>query len=219
MATQQAVEWWHWQSEVGQARTALRAEMTENNNRFFARRVALAPCLGRQVKEADAILTALEEKRTPPKFTTFHQGAGALISDAEWQSERASQVLTHFPREEVAVISRYYATLPDFVVWIAKEGDAWRALSGLQKPLAGLTPSDLMHLRVQLETAKSSLDLINLAGPNMLRRSSLLGLPEPTPEVKVVENFCTMNDERYQHFMRTRPRSEFLKSRVESSGS
>jgi len=211
LAAQQAAEWWQWHSEVAQARTALRAEMTDNNNRLFIRRIGVAPCLARQIKEADAILTALEEKRTPGKFTTFHDGLGALISDAEWQSQRASQVLTHFPRDELAVMSRYYATLPDFRVWLGREGDAWRELSGLQKPLAGLTASDLMRLRVQLTTAKSSLDLINLAVPTALRRSKTLGLPDAKGEPLVVENFCTMDDERFQHFMRTRPRAEFLK--------
>ncbi len=204
LAAEQAVTWANWRSEVAQARQALRAEMLDNNNRFFARRLAIAPCLARQVKEADAILTALEEKRAPGKFTNFHQGMGTLINDAEWQAERASQVLTHFPRDELAVMGRYYTMLPFFREWATREGDAWREMSGLRRPLAGLTPSDLMHLRVQLEIAKSALELINYAGATQLRRSKELGLPDAVPETAAVESFCTLDHERYQQFLRSR---------------
>ncbi|MBV9548833.1 MAG: hypothetical protein JO256_04075, partial [Alphaproteobacteria bacterium] len=71
LAGEQAVEWLHWQSEVGTARQAIFAEMADNNSRYFARRVAIAPCMDRQISEADEILTALEEKRPPGKFTNF----------------------------------------------------------------------------------------------------------------------------------------------------
>jgi hypothetical protein len=203
LAAEQAVEWVHWRGEVAAARQALKEEMAFNNQ-FLARRIANAPCLERQIREADAIIAALEARHEPGKFTTFRRGDGNLLSDSEWQSERASQVLTHFPHTELAVMSSYYAILPDVKTWIGTEGESWRELSGLRNPLPGLTSSDLMHLRVSLEAAKQVLNLITLNAPGMLRRSKQLGIADATADTQLVQNFCTMDDERYLRYVRTR---------------
>jgi hypothetical protein len=205
LVAQQAAEWWHWRSEVATARQALKAEMGVNNG-FFARRISNAPCLERQVSEADAILAALEAHHEPSKFTNFRNGNGNLLLESEWQSERASQVLTHFPRAELAVMGSYYAMLPDYKNWISQEGESWRELSGLRKPLPGLTASDLAHLRVSLETAKISLGLIISNAPRMLRWSKQLGIVDPIVDPIMLRNFCTMDDPHWQHYVRTRLR-------------
>jgi hypothetical protein len=197
LAAEQGVEWWHWHNEVVAAREVLHEEIAGNNNRFFARRLAIASCFERQFREADAILSDLEAGRTPGKFTVYRYGSGSVITDAEWQSERASQVLTHFPRAERTLMSRYYAGLPGFNDWIVTEGQAWRELTGLKNPLQGLTPSDLMHLRVSLQTARTMLSLINNNAPRMQRLSDQLGVGEPVVNASAVKNFCTMDDDHY----------------------
>jgi hypothetical protein len=197
LAAEQGVEWWRWHNEVVAAREVLHEEIAGNNNRFFARRLAIASCLERQFREADAILSDLEAGRTPGKFTVYRYGSGSVISDAEWQSERASQVLTHFPRPERTLMSRYYASLPGFNDWIVTEGQAWRELTGLKKPLPGLTQSDLMHLRVSLQTARTMLNLINNSAPRMQRLGDQLGLDEPVVNASAVKSFCTMDDDHY----------------------
>jgi hypothetical protein len=207
LGAEQAVEWVHWRNEVGAAREVLREEIGGNNSRFFARRLAIAPCFERQVREADSILSNLEAGRAAGKFTVYHFGSGSLISDGEWQSERASQVLTHFPRAERTVLSRYYALLPSVNDWVVAEAQAWRELSGLQNPPPGLTASDLMHLRVNLQNAREMLNLITLIAPRLLRYSDQLGVAEPAVDADAVKNFCTMDDDRYQQFLRkSRPR-------------
>src|SRR5258708_2420543 len=55
LAAEQAVEYFHWRSEVSVARKALRDEIAATD-RTLLRRIAIHPCLERQEKEARAIL-------------------------------------------------------------------------------------------------------------------------------------------------------------------
>ena len=156
---EQAVVWLHWQGEVKTARAALAAEFTINDG-FFARRIAFAPCIDRQHDEAQAIIADLQARKPPHHFTNFNASAGAPRSDSEWQSERAAQTLTHFPREELALMSRYYAMLPDFEDWLRTEIVEEEELSILQDPPTGLELATLMQLKVNLASARNTEALI-----------------------------------------------------------
>ena len=118
----------------------------------------------------------LEAGRPSGRFTVFHPGNGLFFSDSEWQSERASQVLTHFPRDELALMSRYYGQLPDFRGFEEQEGAPWRELSILRAPPAAMTASDLMRLKVNLEAAKYFERLIVVNARRQLGLSQRLGV-------------------------------------------
>jgi len=203
LAAEQAAEAWHWHNKVADARAAIAGEMTINNHDFFARRIAIAPCLERQINQADAILSALEAGREPGKFAIFRAGSGSLLSDSEWQSERASQVLVHFPRAELAAMGRYYMMFQDFRPWMASEGEAWQELSILQNPPRGITTSDLIRLRVSLGDALRVERLIILNARRQLRLSKQLGIPGVQAESARVNAFCTLNEPDYQRFLRS----------------
>lgn len=196
------VQSWHWDQEVKEARQALVAEMTANNVNILAFRVAVVPCVNRELNKVDAMLTALEAGTAPDKIAhqRFLRAPGSLIRDSEWQSERASQVLTHFPRAELALMSRYYAQLDDFKNWMTLENSAWSELSVLQKPLAGMTTSDLIRLRVNLDIAKDSEFRIVLNAGRQLGVGKQLGLPSPQVDPVRVKNYCTMSTEEYRRY-------------------
>ena len=97
----------------------------------------------------------LEAGRPPARFTVFQEGMGTALRDNEWQSERASQTLTHFPRAELALMSNHYSNLGYFANWVQDEAEAWRALSVLRRPPQEMPVSDL--LRLQLSMAQLSL--------------------------------------------------------------
>lgn len=193
LAAQQAAEWWNWRGQVTQARRAIFAEMTANGRDFLARRIAITPCMERQIAEADAILSALESKRVPGKLKNFRMGSQSVISDNEWQSERASQSLTHFPRAELAMMSLYYARLDDFRPRVNEERIAWQQLSILQNPPAGITTSDLIRLRAELATAQNMQGLISLNAQRQLVLTRQLGIAVPATDAARVRNFCTMS--------------------------
>ncbi len=196
------VQSWHWDQEVKLAREALQAEITANNSNILAFRVAIVPCVEREIRRVDTILTALEAG-TKPEFTPLHRTPSSLIRDSEWQAERASQVLTHFHRAELALMSRYYAQLDDFRNWMTQETNAWSELSVLQKPLAAMTTSDLIRLRVNLDIAKDSQFRIVLNAGRQLGVSKQLGIPAPAVDPVRVKNYCTMSTERYRDYRRS----------------
>ncbi len=200
LAAEQAVEWLHWQNEVRAARTALTAEFTINDS-FFTRRLDYAPCVDRQIAEAQAIIADLQARKPPRRFTTFHANVGSARSDSEWQSERAAQALTHFPRQELALMGRYYAMLPDMEDWLRKEIAAGHELSILQDPPAGLDLATLMRLKVNLATVQYTERLIVLNAKRQLRLSRQLGHTIPAPEPERTRAFCTLSDQGWTQYI------------------
>jgi len=200
LLAEQTVEWLHWQGEVKVARKALAAEISTNSG-YFARRLAIGPCLQKQIDEARAILTSLETGKPPPPFTVYRYGMGSLLVDGEWQSERASQVLTHFPREELAAMSRHYTQLGDIRPWISAETDVWGQLEALRNPPAGLGPSDFARLRGILGMEERYAYLLELNSRRMLKISDQLKInPEPVDQVRI-EKYCTGSEEEYARYM------------------
>jgi hypothetical protein len=199
------VQSWHWDQEVKKARQALAEEITANNLNILAFRVAVGPCVNRELDKADAILTALEAGTKPESIALLdlRRTPSSLIRDSEWQSERASQVLTHFPRAELALMSRYYAQLDDFKNWMAQEAIAWSELSILQKPLAGMTASDLIRLRVNLVIVKDNEYRIVLNARRQLVVTKQLGIPVPAADPVRMKNYCTMSTEQYRNYRNT----------------
>jgi len=194
------VEEWSWEKEVTAARQAIHAEMTANNENLFAFRIAIAPCVDQELAKADRILTALEAGRDPGVATSLRVPAVTLVRDAELQSERASQVLTHFPRPELALISRYYAQLPDFRGFGSAESTAWGRLRLLPKLPKGITAADLIDLRANLRAAQDAEYLMVLNAKRQLRVSQQLGLARPTVDPVRVRNWCTLDTDAYRRY-------------------
>ena len=205
ISMEQLVETWHWSSEVKVARQAIAAEIATNNTKFFARRIVFAPCNDRQISEARAMIADIEAKRKPRPFTSFHLSSGSLLNDSEWQSERASQVLTHFPRSELALLSRYYTIVQHMDNYRDAEVAAWRELSLLRFPTAELGLAELNRLRVDIIAAQQAESLITLDSATQLRTSKQLGIPTPPVDPLLEKSFCSMDEEHYQAFLRSRP--------------
>jgi hypothetical protein len=201
LAAQQAAEWLHWQGEVKAARKAIHAEMA-NNNGSFARRIDIAHCLKKQAGEAERTLNDLETKRPPGRFTIFHPGNGLFLSDSEWQSERSAQSLTHFPREELALMGRYYAQKGRFEGWIADENAAWQALGALRHPPKDIAAGDLLRLRAALGTVRETERSIVLNATRELNLGRQLGIPI-TPNAGTAEKFCTLDDDAFIEYLQS----------------
>ena len=200
LAGEQAVEWLHWQGEVTMAREAIHAEIASNNANLFATRLALGPCLDRQADEAEHILDDLEARRAPRHFTTFHNGYGAALRDSDWQAERSAQSLTHFPRDELAMIGRYYVPFPEFQTWETAQRDAWRTLSVLRRPPKDIAGSDLLRLRAALMTARDTERLVKLNAVREMNLSHQIGIGPVSADRVRVEKFCTLDYEAYNQF-------------------
>ena len=192
---------WERVCEVKAARKAIHAEMAINNG-SFARRIAIAPCLKKQAGEAERILDDLEAKRPPGRFTIFHPGNGLFLSDSEWQSERSAQSLTHFPREELALMGRYYAQKDRFDDWIADGNVAWQAPGALRHPPENIAAGDLLRLRAALGTVRETERRITLNATRQLNLGRQLGIPI-TPNAVSAEKFCTLDDDAFVEYLQS----------------
>lgn len=202
LAGEQAVEWLHWQGEVKVARQAIQREIAVNSG-TFARRIAIAPCLKRQYNEAEGIIDDLEAGREPRRFTVFHPGNEILISDSEWQSERSAQSLTHFPREELALMGSYYAQKGRFENWIAEQNAAWQNLDALRHPPKNVAAGDLLRLRAALATIRETERSVVLNATRLLGVSSRLGITSIPGVGRMVEKFCTLDEDAFNRYLQS----------------
>jgi hypothetical protein len=197
------VESWNWQREVRDARHAILQEIAANNENSYAYRIALSSCLQKQLSELNANLSALETGRKAVGLSHFSPAPVAFVRDSEWQSERASQVLTHFPRAELALMSRYYGQIEDIKSATIAEGAAFEDLAPLQNPPSGMGVTDLIQLRKSFRSAQALESLVVSFAKRQLRISAQLGVPEPKVDPTRVNNFCTMNQDDFIRYRST----------------
>jgi hypothetical protein len=180
ISLEQFVEYLHWHNEVQIGRQAL-AEEIAATSKFYARRVLIAPCLERRLDEDAGRIRDLAAGRkiAPRAIVPGETSPGGLLGDAEWQSERSSQTLTHFPRAELALMSRFYAQTADLREWIFEEERSLSALAVLADDPDHLGPADLAQSRVNLNTARMLNYLIVLNARRELGTSAQLGIQYP----------------------------------------
>jgi len=200
LAAEQAVEYFHWRNEVAVARKELRAEIA-GLDVAYVRHIALSPCISRQIGEAGAILDSLQSGKTPPSFTVFHHGSPLQIRDSDWQSERSSQILTHFPRAELALMGRFYSDLPGLSALVTEGNTAWSQLSILQNPPPGLGTAEIARLRGELDRVRQMEYVVLLNAHRMLKLSEQMGIARPQPDAVFTKLFCTMSDDKFQPAM------------------
>ena len=128
--------------------------------------------------------------RQPSAIVTTFNGLGALLSDSEWQSERSSQTLTHFPREELAQMSRFYGLVPVTSGWALQEADAWAQLAVLLDAGQKLGPDDLAQLRLNYHLARRFEYVIPLNARRQLAICDALGIKYPATTSAQVEGRC-----------------------------
>ena len=180
ISLEQFVEYLHWRGEVRIGRQALVEEIT-GVDKFYARRVLIAPCLDRRLDEDAGRIRDLAANRkiAPRAIVPGETSPGALLGDAEWQSERSSQTLTHFPRAELALMSSFYAQTTDMREWLFEEERSLAALAVMADDPDHLGPADLAQLRVNLNTARMLNFLITRNARLELGISTQLGIHYP----------------------------------------
>jgi hypothetical protein len=100
-------------------------------------------------------------------------------------------------------MTRHYANLESFRLWMDHEGYAWGDLAVLRQPPAGLTGSDFLRLRASLSIARRMNAITATRAASMLRISGQLGIAPPAAEPERLEKFCTLSDQPYNAWLRT----------------
>lgn len=194
LAAQQAVEWWQWQSQVKAARHALRKEMTSITD-FYLLRTVMAHCLDKRLDDAGAMIAQTAAGHVPDTKDMPFNGMGRLLSDSEWHSERASQALTHFPRDELALMGQFYAQITDMRGWVYEETTAWSRLAVLLDASQTLGGDDLAQLRINHHMARRYYNTITLNARRQLDLAAKLGV-RPAPLTPETTNRCNQTSVR-----------------------
>ena len=182
---EQGVEALHWSAKVTEARASLRQELSETGG-FFLLRVNANECVARRLAELNQIVddVAAHRKVEPVGDTTPH--IGDLLADDAWQAERASQSLTHFPREEFDRFSRLYSQQIDMRIWTHKELDAWSAIRMIEGNPNRLSASDLTAIRSNIQLARTYNYLMSVNADRQIKRMRDLAVtPKPANQERL----------------------------------
>jgi hypothetical protein len=179
LGAEQGVEWLHWRHEVKEGREALHREMALDAG-YFRDRIAVRPCLDRQLDKVMAALDSAGPGKPVPLAAPLI-GPGHLMVTSQWTVEQASQTLTHFPRSEMSKLGLWYEQTIAMKVWDSQEEEAWAKLAALNSPQA-FAPADLALARQELQRARYLQYLVTLNAERQLDRAKELGV-EPAAQV------------------------------------
>jgi hypothetical protein len=187
LAAEQGVEWLHWRHEVKEGRAALHREMAFDSS-YFRDRITVRACLDRQLDKVQAALDSAAGGR-PAALALPLLGPGRLTVTSQWAVEQASQIMTHFPREEMSSLSLWYDQTTAMKAWIEQEEEAWAKLAALDSPQA-FAPIDLALARQQLQRARYLHLLMTTNAQRQLDRAEALGVAPDRPLATYVRGQC-----------------------------
>lgn len=189
LGAEQLVEQIHWSNEVASARRALAAEIA-HNNRFFAFRAAVQPCLERRLTSLQ-MLAERAAKRQPMLITgDVMPDTGYNLRDNVWESYRASQTLTHFDNDTLALLSNYYQQVGYSRLGMTQEGESQSVLRVLRGDTSRLGPTDIGAIRIAAERARSVGTVLGSIAREELETSKQLKIAVPAPDRSRVQLMC-----------------------------
>ena len=193
LAAEQWVEWTHWQERVRTGRREIHSEVAVDAA-FYGFRATAEPCVVQRLNQLAEITEARAAgtRVAPVHFAGIH--LGFLVSDNNWQAERAEQTLTHLPRAELEDLSQFYAQAGDMKLWIEKEEDAWATLRILEGDPNRLGQGDVAMLRNALQQARNFNFLIAVNSKEQLDLAHKLGVNVPAPDATYVTRTCAPLD-------------------------
>ena len=189
VSLEQTVEAIHWREKVQQARESLHAETT-NNGKYFVLRQATRECVSKRLAVLRSVVDAVAAHRPVEPIGNTNPSVGAPLADAIWQSEQASQTLTHFPRDELGKLSIMYAALESLRRWQAWELTAYSNIKVMEGDPGRLAPADLALLRQNIEMAETMNSYITGVSLRQLKQFESLGIEVPVAEPAWVANSC-----------------------------
>lgn len=155
LAAQQAADWFHWRSEVAQAREVIATEIA-NSVRGAVLRVRTAPCVESRLDAVTDVLDQAARTGNLPPLGIIGQAPALLWPTGAWESVVASQTATHFPREQLANLARLYKQVERAESFNVAERQAWSTLYTMVGPGRRLDPSAEAQLRQALSVARLS---------------------------------------------------------------
>ena len=154
LALGEVVEWARWNEQVRVARASIHREMAFDLA-AFADRVRIAPCMDRQLADAQRRIDALAQSGATPPGDANLLSPGRLILVGDYDAQQAAQNLVHFPPDELSSLGLWYDQARNLSAWKDQEIAAWSNLGLLAAGGTKLGPLDIALLRRDLQTAKT----------------------------------------------------------------
>jgi hypothetical protein len=180
LAFDQAAEWLRWQHEVQVGREHLRQEITFNE-RVYAHRVDVAPCVRKNLSALRAVVAHLRSGYAVDPIPDFISPENGPIRREIWNSLSAAQVLVHFPKAELQLYSQFYQDREDDEYFMDRESRAWRLLHLLEGDPNKLSKQDISALWVAVGEADEMSRGVATISRSQVDVGRALGLKTPTP--------------------------------------
>jgi hypothetical protein len=185
----QLVEQIHWRNEVAAARTAMAAEIAEDN-RFFAYRAAAGPCIAERLNLIEAFAERAAGHEAVPRLGPVMPDTGAALHDNVWEAHRASQTLTHFDNDTLALLSTYYQQLGYSREGMTQEGESQAVLRIMQGNPSRLREADIAAIRIALQRARSVGAILTMIARQEIETSKRLHIAIPSPDASRLRAVC-----------------------------
>ena len=189
LAFDQAVEQIRWNQQVHVARAAIHREMAFDLAEF-ADRLRVAPCIDRDLAEAQRRIDIVESRGSTPSPAVAADSPGRLLLVGDYDAQQSAQNLVHFPASELSALGLWYDQARDLKAWDVQEDSVWTDLGLLAPPAAKLGPLDLALLRRDLVTAKELQSLMVINARREIDRAKALGVAPGPSRQDYVRRLC-----------------------------
>jgi hypothetical protein len=200
LAAEQAVEWWHWKSQVAEARSLIASELARNVRQSIIR-LRIEACGERRLDELGAILDNASRTGALPPVGDIGSPPRSIWYSGTWESVVASQAAVHFPRQELAALNTIYKFIQKADESSAGERMYWDSLYAMVGPGRRLDPASDARLRDALSHARASNREMTVMGTNITREVKALNLPFSPNDLNVIA--------AGEHLPLVKPRNEF----------
>jgi hypothetical protein len=185
LAAQQAVDWWHWRSEVAQARQVIASE-TAQNLAGAIRRMRTVQCGERRLDALGRILDEAARTGRLPPVGYIGQPPRGMQRRGAWDSVVASQTATHFSRQEIKNLADLYVFVDRTSIYQNLETEAWSSLYAIVGPGRRLDPASEAELRKALGSARNTNRTLAQIGTFMALAVKSMALPFNPEDLEMI---------------------------------
>jgi hypothetical protein len=183
LAAEQAVEWWHWRNQVQEARQAIAAEMAQNIGTAIVIWRSQV-CAERRLDEVAQILDKAAQTGVLPPVGEVGRSTLRLWRTGTWDSMVASQVVTHFPRQQLVDLAGIYSLVRSEID--TPDLEAWTDLNAISGPGRRLDPASEADLRRALGRARALARSRASIASLMLERVETEPLPFTPQDIELI---------------------------------
>ncbi len=186
LAAEQTVEWWHWRSQVEEAKGVIATEMAYNLEGAIWR-VRTLGCVEQRLDTLAKVLDDASRSGSLPPVGNIGEPPQHMWRSGAWESVVASQTATHFPRQQLAALGALYKVVQRIDAHSAPDGTAWSDLYAIAGPGRRLDPSAEAQLRSALAHARENSLTMAVLSMFLVNQARGLDLPFTKSELAQIE--------------------------------